>query len=94
MTVHCADNIVSLEGVCPIEEAEILMQQLQAGAIVIDLSACTHLHTACLQVILAARVPTRGIPANAALAHWLAPLLPVDSLPPSAESETARRIGT
>jgi hypothetical protein len=47
------------------------------SASVIDWTACRHLHTACLQVMLAARLPVRGPPLNAALALWLPRLLPV-----------------
>jgi hypothetical protein len=75
MTVRREDEAVLLEEICPVEDAEILMEQLQAGATLIDWSGCTHLHTACLQVILAAGLPMRGIPANPVLARWLAPIL-------------------
>jgi hypothetical protein len=78
MTIRRTDDTVLLEDVCVVEDAEILMQELQAGAAAIDWSGCSHLHTACLQVILAAGVPIRGSPANAALARWLAPLLQPD----------------
>jgi hypothetical protein len=75
MTVRRDDDAILLEDVCAVDDAEILMQELRAGAALIDWSACTHLHTACLQVILAAHIPMRGSPSNPALARWLTPLL-------------------
>jgi hypothetical protein len=75
MTIRRDEDVVLLEGVCAVEDAEVLMHELQAGATLIDWSACAHLHTACLQVLLAAGLPVRGAPANAAIARWLAPAL-------------------
>lgn len=71
MTIRRADETIMLEGVCAVEEAETLMQELLAGATLVDWGGCTHLHTACLQVILAAGLPTRGTPTNVSLARWL-----------------------
>jgi hypothetical protein len=89
MTIRRDDDAVLLEDVCVVEDAETLMLELQAGAALIDWSGCTHLHTACLQVILAARMPMRGSPANAALARWLTPMLQPDaaSMPGAAAPE-------
>jgi hypothetical protein len=75
MTIRRADEVIFLEGVCPVEDAEVLIEQLQAGAALIDWSGCTHLHAACFQLLLLARLPVRGTPANPALARWLAPIL-------------------
>jgi hypothetical protein len=86
MTVRRSGDAVLLEDVCPVDDAEILMQHLQTGAAVIDWSGCAHLHTACLQVILAARLPVRGATANVALLRWIQPLLPATASP---EPETA-----
>jgi hypothetical protein len=81
MTIRRVDDAVLLDGVCAVEDAEFLMRELQAGATLVDLSECTHLHTACLQVILAARLPMRGTPANPVLARWLAGILDPDATP-------------
>ena len=75
MTIRRQDDAVLLDDVCAVEDAETLMQELRAGAAVIDWSGCTHLHTACLQVILAAAIPIRGSPANPAIVRWIIPLL-------------------
>jgi hypothetical protein len=93
MTVRRVHDTVLLEDVCPVDDAEILMQELQAGAASIDWSGCTHLHSACFQVILAAGVPMRGSPRNRAFARWLVPLLlpgALAILPPAlSDPETA-----
>jgi hypothetical protein len=93
MTIRRVDDAVLLEDVCAVEDAEILMQELQAGASFMDWSGCTHLHTACLQLILAARLPMRGTPANPELARWLAPILHSSATPDlkliASEPETA-----
>ena len=76
MSVRRTDERIVLYDVCAVEDAEILLQELQAGAALVDWSTCTHLHTSCLQVILAAGVAVSGTPLNKALAEWIAPLLP------------------
>jgi len=75
MTIRRADNAIMLEGVCAVEDAELLMDELHKGATVVDWSGCTHLHTACLQVIMASKLPLRGVPANPNLARWVVPIL-------------------
>ncbi len=83
MTIRRVDETVMLEGVCAVEEAETLLQEIQSGAVRIDWTGCAHLHTACLQVILASGLPTCGTPANGALARWLPGLVPAGRLPGS-----------
>ena len=57
MSVRRNDNgAVLLDGPCTVEDAEPLLQLLQANPdAALDWTQCTHLHTAVLQVILAAR---------------------------------------
>jgi hypothetical protein len=74
MSIRSADDTVLLEGVCPIEDAETLLHLLQAGATHADWTGCTHLHAACLQVLLVSGLPVHGLPANAALTRWVEPL--------------------
>ena len=71
MTVRRVDDAVLLEDICAVEDAETLMQEIEAGATAIDWAGCTHLHTACLQVILVAALPLRGTPKNPTLSRWL-----------------------
>ena len=78
MTVRRGDNgTLVLEGVCPVEDAEPLLQTLQnmptAG---IDWTQCRQLHTAVLQVILASGIAPIGPCGDAWVAEWLAPKLP------------------
>jgi hypothetical protein len=75
MTVRRAGDTIFLEGVCAVEDAEILLQHLQAGADLIDWCGCTHLHAACFQMVLVARLPMKGPPANPEIVRWLEPIL-------------------
>ena len=56
MSVRRHNNgTIVLEGHCPVEDAEALLQLLQGSPDAsLDWTQCTHLHTAVLQVILAA----------------------------------------
>lgn len=77
MTVRRSDNgTLVLDGVCPVEDAEALLQLLQATPVaVIEWSQCRQLHTAVFQVVLASgRVPV-GPCGDAWVAQWLAPKL-------------------
>jgi hypothetical protein len=77
MTVGVLDDgTVFLEGACPSEDAEQLLQLLltSSGAAV-DWSACDSAHTAVLQVLLAVKPTLRGRPRNAFLAGQVAPCL-------------------
>jgi hypothetical protein len=75
MAVRRTDDTIFLEGVCAVEDAEIVLQHLQAGAELIDWRGCTHLHAACFQMLLVARLPMKGPPANPEIARWLEPIL-------------------
>lgn len=59
--IRVNEAMVVLEGHCPIEEAETLLEAVQSGgAQGIDVSACRSMHTAILQILLAARLPLHG----------------------------------
>jgi hypothetical protein len=75
MSVSLVDGAIRLEGDCPVEEAERLLQLLLEHQAPVDLSGCGHLHAALLQVLLAARPPIRGIPADSFVRDHLLPLL-------------------
>jgi hypothetical protein len=61
------------EDICAVEEALPLFEFLNsATAPEVDLSACTHLHTALLQLLLIARPKVAALPADPGLARWLA----------------------
>lgn len=79
MTIRRVEDEVLLEGVCTIEDAELLLQHLQDGASRLDWSGCTHLHSACFQVVLSAHLPMHGTPLGPELARWLTPLVDADA---------------
>jgi len=77
MTVRRSnDGTLVLEGVCPVEEAEPLLQMLQATpAAVVDWTDCRKLHTAVLQVILASGTAPIGPCGDHWVAEWVTPKL-------------------
>ena len=61
-----------LQGAVTIEEAEALLESLQnKPAAKVDLSACSHLHTANLQVLMAAKTKVASWPGDPDLRAWL-----------------------
>jgi hypothetical protein len=78
MTVRLNDDgAIVLEGICPAEDAEPLQRLLleHPGAAV-DWRMCDEVHTAVLQVLLAARPSIKGPPRAAFLQHFIGPALP------------------
>lgn len=78
MTVRRSDHgTLVLEGVCPVEDAEVLLQLLQAGSpVALDWTKCRQMHTAVLQVILASGIVPQGPCGDVLVRQWLAPKLP------------------
>jgi len=78
MTIRRNDSgTLLVEGICPVEDAELLWQMLQnMPAAEIDWTQCRQLHTAVLQVILASGITPVGPCGDAWAAEWLAPKLP------------------
>jgi hypothetical protein len=69
-----------LTGTVTIEESESLAAWLRGRGTVktparVHLGACTQLHTAALQVLLAARIQISVPPSDPFLREWIAPLL-------------------
>ena len=81
MAARYDDGSVRLEGQTSAEDAEtalgLLLDHPEAT---LDLSGCTRLHTAALQVVLAAQRPTVA-PLQPVLARLLAALLPSPQAP-------------
>jgi hypothetical protein len=77
VTVRRSDHgTLVLEGVCPVEDAEILLQLLQTGpAVALNWTKCRQMHTAVLQVILASGIVPQGPCGDALVRQWLAPKL-------------------
>lgn len=64
---------IVLTGVCPVEDAETLLQLLQASpGTKCDWSGCSRLHTAVVQILLVARPPLIGPCGDAWIEQWLA----------------------
>ena len=71
------DGTVVLDGVCAVEDAEPLLQRLQATpAASVDWTQCRQLHTAVLQVIMASGGSPMGPCGDVWVEQWLAPKLP------------------
>jgi hypothetical protein len=69
-------NMARFVDACTVEEAMEFQEWLGGvKAPRVDLSACTHLHTALFQVLLAARPKLSAPPQDPFLARWVAPLL-------------------
>ncbi len=73
MPITLSERTASLEGVCPIEEAETLLEWLRNTAEPqVDLAACEHLHAAILQTLLALRPTIAAMSSDPLLARLLA----------------------
>jgi hypothetical protein len=72
MTVRRHENgTIMLEGSCTAEEAEPLLQMLQDGPCPkLDWTTCSHVHTAVLQVVLAAKPALIGPCGDPWVARW------------------------
>ena len=78
MTVQkSAEGTLLLEGACPSDDAEILLQYLVASpTATVDVRDCQSIHTAVLQVLLAAKPKLLGPPStDAPLWRWAYPNL-------------------
>jgi hypothetical protein len=77
VTVRSSENgVVLLEGVCPVEDAETLLQLLQTiPAAALDWTQCRQMHTAVLQVVLASGLVPLGPCGDDLVEQWLAPKL-------------------
>lgn len=74
MTVRLSDGIIVLEGNCPVDEAEALLDLLLAHPNApVDWNACAQLHSSLVQVLLAARPAVLGAPESEFLRRWVAP---------------------
>jgi hypothetical protein len=71
-----SEGAIELTGQCGVEDAEVLQRQLLAAPrSTVEWSACEHLHSAVLQVLLVGKPRIRGLPANAFLRTYIAPLV-------------------
>lgn len=76
MTVHCTNDVICLEGACPVEDAEVLLVLLQEKPdSQVDLSRCTRAHSAVVQVLLAASPTYCGPDPQGFVQEWIVPSL-------------------
>ena len=77
MTVRSsAQGSIVLEGACPSEDADALVQHLLASPeAAVDWRACEAAHSAVIQVLMAAKRRLVGPPAGEALRAWVEPSL-------------------
>jgi preprotein translocase subunit SecA len=72
VTIQYKKNQAILIGTVSVEDAEPLLEWLQKKtAAKVDLSNCSHLHPANLQVIMAASPTITAWPADSQFADWL-----------------------
>jgi hypothetical protein len=76
MPLNFTEDTVTADGAAIVEDALTLLEFLQSHANAkVDLGSCTHLHTAVLQVLLAATPEIVALPREAFLARWLSQAL-------------------
>ncbi|WP_285713727.1 hypothetical protein [Erythrobacter oryzae] len=81
-----------VEGHAAVEEAGDLAAWLIAGAArKVDLAACTGMHAAVLQCLMALTPHVTAAPQDETLARWLAPVLVLPEDPPPAKPARRRR---
>jgi hypothetical protein len=72
MSIEFKKNQAVFHDVVSVEETECLLEWLQKKSVAkVDLSECSHLHPANLQVLLAAKAKIVAWPKNAELRAWL-----------------------
>jgi len=76
MTVRLKEDVVFLEGACPVEDAETLAGILDIKPDrIVDLTRCTSLHAALIQAVMVFGVRLRGNTDDEFLRTWILPSL-------------------
>ena len=72
MTVKAVAGTIVLEGDCPVEDAEMLLNALlDSPGHAVDWRGCQRLHTAVLQVVLAGRPSLIGPCGDPLIESWI-----------------------
>ena len=72
MPVAMRGKTATLTGVCPIEDAEPLLEWMHANRDGrVQLESCTGMHAAVLIVLMATKPQIAGMPADPILGRWL-----------------------
>ena len=91
MPIACQDTAARVDGVCTVEEALDFAEWLRGNReVTVDLSTCSHLHSALLQCLMAFRPPMSAPPPDEFLAGCL-DLLP-RATPPVRKRKTKTRV--
>lgn len=92
MAVRYDGQTAVLDGACTVEEAGDFAGWLLADrGRGVDMAACTALHTAFLQTLMALRPPLFAAPRDGDLGHWLARFLPAVSAPPAVAKSAPKK---
>ncbi len=76
MPLVFTDNLVKFDEVCAVEDAMPLVEHLRGHPLTeIDLSTCSYMHTALLQLLLLTKPAIVAAPADPFLVRWVVPLL-------------------
>lgn len=71
MTVRLHDGAIVIEGASPVDDAETLLEQLQAHpGLPVDCARCASMHTAVLQVLMAAAPTIKGACGDDLVRRW------------------------
>jgi hypothetical protein len=72
MSIEFNEGEVTFRGVASVEDAELLLDWLQRNpAATVQLEPCSHMHTADLQVLMAAHPTIASWPKSPDLRAWL-----------------------
>lgn len=91
MAIHYEGRCARFDGDATVEDALELAGWLRSEArATVDLAACTHMHTAVLQALLALGARVTAPPTDPFLARWVAPLLQTAPAEPKPRHRHAR----
>jgi hypothetical protein len=66
------DGTIFLSGSCPVDEAEPLHRMLMSARVAcVDWTQCTHVHTAIVQLVIAARPALTGPCGDPFIDRWI-----------------------
>lgn len=77
MTVRrLADDVIALEGACPIEDAQVLHEYfVEQPDVRVDWAQCTSAHAAVVQILMVSRAVLMNAPSGAFLKDHVFPAL-------------------
>jgi len=76
MTVQFLDDTVTLDGICSIEDADLLLQHLLAAPdAAVDWRTCDRAHASVIQMLLVSKVILIGPPRGSFLRDFISPTL-------------------